>query len=502
MAVSEWVRPVGEGVVHRGAIPFPVLSGRDSAGLLPSGNLPQASATPGARAAQRMEDGWAAAVGSRIRPIDEELMNQGSRHAVGLVLLLVVVLAGCRRSAVDPAAPGPSGTWTVVVGNPSGEEVTFQLDVEREGEQYRGALRNGDDLTPATGGSWDGKTLRLLFDYYDGELVATVEGDEFRGQFKRQWQKQVLTKQIRGRRGAARPLPSGPPGLPPADGAAGDRLTGDWVLAVGAAPNQKYWRAALRRDGEGVVGTISTVSGDWGQFSGTFDGQQVVLNRFDGINSRLLRGRLGPDGRLEGVVDLGLFDPVRPVVGERLTEENQALVRNLPDSNNYTRMANPAEPFRFAFPDLRGQTIASTDDSFRDKVVVVSITGSWCPNCHEESPLLQQYYEKYQARGLAVVALAFEYTGDPARDGEQLRIFANRHRLTYPLLLAGTTDEGDIGRRLPQLVNFAAYPTTIFIGRDGLVRRIHTGFEGKATGERHIRLKAEYQELIEQLLAE
>jgi hypothetical protein len=49
---------------------------------------------------------------------------------------------------------------------------------------------------------------------------------------------------------------------------------------------------------------------------------------------------------------------------------------------------------------------------------------------------------------------------------------------------------------------FGAYPTTIFIGRDGLVKRIHTGFEGKATGERHTRLKAEYVELIETLLAE
>jgi len=114
-------------------------------------------------------------------------------------------------------------------------------------------------------------------------------------------------------------------------------------------------------------------------------------------------------------------------------------------------------------------------------VVVLSITGSWCPNCHEESPLLQSYYERYREQGLEVVALAFEYTGDPVRDTDQLRIFARRHQLTYPILLAGTTEEGEIARKLPQLVNFGAYPTTIFVGRDGTVKRIHTGFEGRAT---------------------
>jgi hypothetical protein len=115
---------------------------------------------------------------------------------------------------------------------------------------------------------------------------------------------------------------------------------------------------------------------------------------------------------------------------------------------------------------------------------------------------LQEYYDKYHSRGLDVVALAFEYTGDPARDLEKLKIFGERYHLTYPLLLAGTTEDGDVAKKLPQLVNFGAYPTTIFIGRDGLVKRIHTGFEGKATGERHTRLKAEYVELIETLLAE
>ena len=426
-----------------------------------------------------------------------EFMSKTIRFFIVLLFFIMPVMSGCRAKQIDP-----TGSWSGTVRNPSGEDVAFTLEVSREGDDYRGTLRNGESRTVSTGGSWDGKRIRLAFDYYDGELTATIDGDTgdtLRGQFIRQWQKKTLTREMVGSRDKGEVRAGA--GIP-AGAAVGGPLTGDWVLAVGIAPAQRYWRATLRQDGSSLIGTIIPVSGDWGQLSGSVTGDGFVISNFDGINSRLLKGRIRPDGRFEGIVDLGLFDPVRPVVGERLDGGNAASVANLPDPNNYTRLANPAEPFRFAFPDLSGKIIAATDERFRNRVQILSITGSWCPNCHEEAPLLQEYYDKYHSRGLDVVALAFEYTGDPARDLEKLKIFGERHHLTYPLLLAGTTEDGDVAKKLPQLVNFGAYPTTIFIGRDGLVKRIHTGFEGKATGERHTRLKAEYVELIETLLAE
>jgi thiol-disulfide isomerase/thioredoxin len=140
------------------------------------------------------------------------------------------------------------------------------------------------------------------------------------------------------------------------------------------------------------------------------------------------------------------------------------------------------------------------DARFKGKPVVVSITGSWCPNCHEETPYLQTLYEKYKAQGLEVVALAFEYTGEKDRDMEQVKIFGKRHGVQYAMLWAGATDEANA--KLDQLINFGAYPTTVYIGRDGLVKHIHTGFEGSATGARFNALKAEVETQIQELLAE
>jgi hypothetical protein len=66
------------------------------------------------------------------------------------------------------------------------------------------------------------------------------------------------------------------------------------------------------------------------------------------------------------------------------------------------------------------------------------------------------------------------------------------------MLLAGTTD--DAAQKLDQLANFNAFPTTIYIGRDGLVKNIHAGFEGRATGDRFTKLKSETESAIKELL--
>lgn len=420
--------------------------------------------------------------------ISSKHISAGIGRFISLVTVaLALTFAACQQKPLDPA-----GVWRGFIENKSGEEVAFTLEVKREGDKLVGALVNGDDRTVSTSGSFEGNKLKLRYDFYDGELTATIDGDKLKGTFVRQWQKQSLKRELVATRGDSV--------IKASSGNPGSDLSGEWVIRAGEAPKQTFWRAAFKQQGIEVSGTIIPVSGDWGQLVGTFENGELKLNRFDGINCRIFRAKLTPQGTLEGIADFGLFDPLRKVVAERISENNKESIALLPDPNSYTRMSNPGEPLRFSFPDLDGKVVSSTDDRFKNKVVAVSITGSWCPNCHEEAPFLQEMFDRYGAQGFEPVALAFEYAGEPARDLEQVRIFAQRHHLKYPLLLAGSTEDGEIQKKLPQLVNFGAYPTTIFIGRDGLVKRIHAGFEGRATGERFIRLKSELEELIKELL--
>lgn len=405
-------------------------------------------------------------------------------RVIAVCLLLTISIVSANAQSKE--------TWKGFAKNPSGDEVAFTLEVVRDGNKVRGALLNGNDRTESTDGSIEGNNLKLKFDYYDAVLNAVIDGDKLTGSLDRQWKKEILKRELR-----ASKITSEVSSKSTTD----KQITGEWLLEFGDAPKKSLSRAVFRIENNGIIGTVIPVHGDWGEMTGSFDNNVLTLYRFDVINSRKLLLKLTPQGKLEGYVDYGLASlPKRNVAGERITAKNKDKVASLPDPKNHTRMKNLSEPLRFSFPDSKGQLISLTDERYKNKVVIVSITGTWCPNCHEEAPMLQEFYDRYRKDGLEIVAPAFEYSGDAKRDMEQIVIFTNRHKLTYPVLLAGSLDDAEIEQKLPQLVNFGAYPTTIFIGRDGLVKRIHTGFDGKATGERFFKMKADFEETIKELL--
>ena len=148
---------------------------------------------------------------------------------------------------------------------------------------------------------------------------------------------------------------------------------------------------------------------------------------------------------------------------------------------------------------MQGHLVSNTDARFRGKVILVNITGSWCPNCHDEAPFLVELYRTYHARGLEIVGLSFEES-EQLESLPRLRAFVDLYHITYPVLVAGTPD--DLAEKLPQATNLSSFPTTFFIGRDGRVRAVHAGFPGKASGEFHTQAKEETTSTVERLLAE
>jgi peroxiredoxin len=158
--------------------------------------------------------------------------------------------------------------------------------------------------------------------------------------------------------------------------------------------------------------------------------------------------------------------------------------------------------FAFKFPDSKGRMVSLNDPQYRGKVVVVTLGGAWCPNCHDEATFMGPYAAKRRAEGLEVIALQFEYGDDIARNNKLMDNFASRYKLAYPLLLAGQPTPESSKAALPTVGPIKVYPSTLFIGRDGTLREVHVGWAGPATGALNVKAKRDFDATITKLLKE
>jgi peroxiredoxin len=246
---------------------------------------------------------------------------------------------------------------------------------------------------------------------------------------------------------------------------------------------------------EHVTGTILTPTGDHRFLAGEVHGDELRLSRFDGASAYLYHAKIDENGRLVGEYWSGMTGH------QRFTAERN-VDATLDTSGVATGMKDPSEKLQFSFPDLDGRTISLSDTQFAGKVVIVTLAGSWCPNCHDEAAFLATLYRECHAQGLEIVSLMFEHFGDFEQAASATRRFREKFGIEYATLIAGTSDRDDAAKALPQLNGVFAYPTTIWVDRAGRVRKIHAGFAGPATGWHHDELVTEFTAFTRGLLAE
>jgi len=434
--------------------------------------------------------------------LGESFLPRGKRHHLVLITTAFCMCALCVPVvfAGQPQAQAPTGLWDGCIQSRAGE-VNFGIELKPQVSTITAVLVNATDQQPFSSATWDGQTLTLRLNYYDGQVALHyVSPQRMEGEYSRQTGKGMVhipvTLVPHHENLATRPW-------------TGPDLTGDWILhEAGAEGAEKNTLASFQQqktattDGKvSATGILEPVSGDTGLLHGVVstdaNGQtHVHLSRFDGIHVLALDGEFTPDGTLKG--QIGGVKALAPFTAER--NSNAAAANPNALAGSLTKVKDPQEPFRFSGVDQSGKTINQDSPEFKGKPVIVDIFGTWCPNCHDEAPLLEQLYRKYRAQGLVIVGLAYEYVDDTARDLRQIGIYRDKYGLTFPLLLAGTTDQGQIEKTLPQLLNFGAYPTTIFLGRSGHVHAIHAGFAGPSTGEKYQEVQQHMDQLTHEIV--
>ena len=411
-------------------------------------------------------------------------------YSIVASLFLLPVLVGCQSETTVK-----TGVWLATLQT-SGGQLPFGLDIKPTAQagKYTVFAINGAERLPMDEATLEGDTLRIPMGLFESELVAKVSGDNLTGVWrKRRVKDQYQVVPFSAQFGQTyRFAPDG--ASPSAD------LSGKWQTVFraedsDAGPGDTTAAVGLfKQKGNEVTGTFLTPTGDYRYLAGNVFGDSLLLSCFDGSHAFLFKAKKGPQQTLVGVYHSG------PTYRETWTARLDPNA-SLPDPAKLTYV-KPGQRFTFAFPDVTGKTVSLTDPQFKDKVTVVQIMGSWCPNCMDETKFLAPWYAKNKARGVEVAGLAFEKTADLAEYGPKLKRMSERFQIQYPVLLAGTDDKGEAAKALPALSSVVAFPTTIFVDKKGAVRHIHTGFAGPGTGVYYDQYVGEFNSLIDKLLAE
>jgi thiol-disulfide isomerase/thioredoxin len=410
------------------------------------------------------------------------------------------------------AADALDGRWDaqLVRGD---NAIPFRLDISGSGPTLKGTLYDGfRPYENTTGATFKNGELVLDIEHYLTTITAKFEGDKLVGHVVAQTRENradyefVATRHIDVATAAAN-APS---------------IAGSWEipLDVPSSKGEKAFRFIVDQKGAEVAASILRVDGDTGSYSGTFKDGKWVLSHFDGSRPGVIVVTPTNDGTLE--IQQRVDRPRQTAEGKSNTEKaysdsgpdgryaatlvayraEVARAKGLPEPADYlshTTARDPKEKFAFNFPDVEGKLVSSEDPRFKGKVVLAIVTGTWCPNCHDEAQYLVELDKKYRDRGLAIVALDFE---EAEQQGSLTRVhaFVNQYGVKYPYLIAGAPAE--MWEKVPQLVNLNTWPATVFVGRDGTVRAVHAGFASPASGQFNAQLKKEFTARIEQLLGE
>jgi len=252
-------------------------------------------------------------------------------------------------------------------------------------------------------------------------------------------------------------------------------ITGKWEVSFDVDTDNPYPAIGeFKQNGTRIQGTFRTETGDYRYLAGDIVANKIYLSCFDGSHAFLFEGKLINDDNIIGSFRSGSHYK-STWQGKR---NNNA---KLPDPNDLTWLKPGYNKFKFEFPNTLGKIISSEDEVFKNKIKLIQISGTWCPNCADETRFLQEYFDKNPSNEVEWVTISFEKHREKEKAMAALNTFKKRFGLSHEVLLGGYYKKSEAAEALPMLNHVLSYPTLIFIDKQNRVRRINTGFNGPAT---------------------
>ncbi|MDQ3142373.1 MAG: TlpA family protein disulfide reductase [Bacteroidota bacterium] len=271
------------------------------------------------------------------------------------------------------------------------------------------------------------------------------------------------------------------------------KISGLWQMVFSKDTKDAYAAVGeFVENNQKVTGTFRTETGDFRFLEGSISGDFIRLSCFDGAHAFLFDGNIHGDS-LTGMFYSGnhyktTFHGIR---NDRAT---------LGSANSLTKKVSN-EAFLFRFQNQDKNWISNTDEIYTNKIKIIQITGTWCPNCRDESEFLINYFKENPNKNVSVIALAFERYADKEKAFGRISNYKIKMNLPYEILLAGRANKDSASALIPMIDRIKAFPTMLFLDKNNYIRKIHTGFDGPATSK-YIEFKKEFSETINSLTKE
>jgi thiol-disulfide isomerase/thioredoxin len=384
------------------------------------------------------------------------------------------------------------GIWRGVIKRKDGNSIPFNFQTTESGGKLSIYVINGSERLRVDNIRQTGDSLFIEMPFFDSHFALRILDDQkLEGNWIKNYGDRLVAIPFQAFFNVKERFPD--PKAPTFN------ISGRWSVHFKGLTDSTESVGEFTQTGSHVRGTFLTITGDYRFLEGVVSGDTLKLSTFDGGHAYSFVSKILDNTKMSE----GFYYAGATSIETWVAEKNE--LAKLPDEFSQTALKDSAiTSLHFKFYDLNGHLVSINDKKFKNKVVIVQILGSWCPNCMDETRFMSSYYNQNKSRGVEVLGLAYERTTSASDARRLLQPFVNRFNITYPILITGVAvgDSLRAEKTIPEIREIVGFPTTIFIGKNGVIKKIHTGFNGPGTGVHYEMYKKEFNELVNSLLAE
>ena len=398
-------------------------------------------------------------------------------------LLITLLILSCNTKS--PEISLKSGIWRgeIVAQN---NRIPFNFEVLKNDNSYKINLINGDETLVIDEIKIKGDSLFFNMHIFDIVVKAKINDTLLTGTYTKNYAQNYILpfKAVYGKNDRFDNLISN------------SDFDGTWETTFLSKEGKETAAIGIFKSENNILkGTFLLKSGDYRYLDGYSKNDTMNLYTFDGNHIYKFKAIKQNDSVINGEFWSGK-------TGYKTFVSKRNPNAKLPDANKLTFLKDGYKKIEFSFPDLNGNPVTLNDKKYQNRVIILQIFGTWCPNCMDETKFYADWYRKNKDKGVKIIGLAYEVKSDFEYAKTRVLTMKEKLKVDYDFVIAGTATTKSASESLPMLSKITSFPTSIIIDKKGNVRRIHTGFSGPATGKYYEEFVDEFISFMNELIEE